>query len=98
MVRNFLRIALFIALVPSLMAQTAGTGALSGQIMDASGAVLLGVMITIASLDTGQSRTAITGVVGRYSLELLSPGNYRVRLELMGFKMFEVPYVMVNVF
>src|SRR2546430_10479739 len=97
MVRNFLRIALFIALVPSLMAQTAGTGALSGQIMDASGAVLPGVMITIASLDTGQSRTAITGEDGRYSLALLPPGNYRVRFELMGFNTLEVPSVKVNV-
>ncbi|PYR95745.1 MAG: hypothetical protein DMG16_29650 [Acidobacteria bacterium] len=97
MVRNFLRIALFIALVPSLMAQTAGTGALSGQIMDASGAVLPGVMITIASLDTGQSRTAMTGEDGRYSLALLPPGNYRVRFELMGFNTLEVPSVKVNV-
>src|SRR5216117_3304837 len=88
---------LFIISVPSLMAQTAGTGALSGQIMDASGAVLPGVMITIASLDTGQSRTAITGEDGRYSLALLPPGNYRVRFELMGFNTLEVPSVKVNV-
>ena len=64
MVRNFLRIALFLTLVPSLMAQTAGTGALSGTVMDSSGAVLPGVMVTTTSVDTGQTRSVITGEDG----------------------------------
>ncbi len=64
MVRNFLRIALFITLVPSLMAQTAVTGALSGTVMDSSGAVLPGVMVTTTSVDTGQTRSVITGEDG----------------------------------
>src|SRR5262245_37758187 len=97
MVRYCLHIALLIVLVPSLMAQTAGTGALTGRIMDASGAVLPGVMVTATSLDTGQSRSALTSENGTYSLTLLPPGNYRVQFELLGFTTLEVPSVKVNV-
>src|SRR5215467_10104334 len=88
---------LFIISVPSLMAQTAGTGALSGRVMDSTGAVLPGVMVTITSLDTGQTREVITGEDGTYRATLLPPGNYSVKFELTGFSTSEVPSVKVNV-
>src|SRR5437879_10267853 len=97
MVRNFLRIALFIISVPSLMAQTASTGALTGTVMDSSGAVLPGVMVTTTSVDTGQTRSVITGEDGTYRVTLLPPGNYSVKFELTGFNTSEVPSVKVNV-
>src|SRR5438034_11837748 len=97
MVRNFLRIALFITLVPSLMAQTAGTGALSGTVMDSSGAVLPGVMVSTTSVDTGQTRSVITGEDGTYRVTLLPPGNYSVKFERTGFNTSEVTAVKVNV-
>src|SRR5437867_10752247 len=88
---------LFIISVPSLMAQTASTGALTGTVTDSSGAVVPGVMVTAISLDTGQSRGVTTGEDGSYTLNLLPPGNYRVRFEIVGFKAVEVPSVKVNV-
>src|SRR2546428_877228 len=88
---------LFIISVPSLMAQTAGTGALSGTVMDSSGAVLPGVMVTTTSVDTGQTRSVITGEDGTYRVTLLPPGNYSVKFELTGFNTAEVPSVKVNV-
>src|SRR5256712_7457227 len=90
-------VALWITPVPSLMAQTAGTGALTGSVTDSSGAVVPGVMVTATSLDTGQSRTVTTTEDGSYKLNLLTPGNYRVRFEIAGFKAVEVPSVKVNV-
>ena len=80
-----------------VLAQTAGTGALTGRVMDSSGAVLPGATVTATSLDTGQSRTATTGEDGGYSLNLLPPGNYKVKFELAGFKGVEVPSAKVNV-
>ena len=94
---KWLSVVLFITLVPSLMAQTAGTGALSGRVMDSSAAILPGVMVTITSLDTGQIRSAITGEDGTYRATLLPPGNYSVKFELAGFNTAEVPSVKVNV-
>src|SRR5262249_4654332 len=90
-------VVLFIILVPSLMAQTAGTGALTGRVTDPTGAVVPGVTITAVSSDTGQSRTLTTGEDGSYNVNLLPPGNYRVRFEIAGFKAVEVPSVKVNV-
>src|SRR5947209_13403721 len=88
---------LFIISVPSLMAQTASTGALTGTVMDSSGAVLPGVMVTTTSVDTGQTRSVITGEDGTYRVTLLPPGNYSVKFELTGFTTAEVPSVKVNV-
>src|SRR6266699_5912699 len=88
---------LFIISVPSLMAQTAGTGALTCTVMDCSGAVLPGVMVTTTSVDTGQTRSVITGEGGSYRVTLLPPGNYSVKFELTGFNTAEVQSVKVNV-
>src|SRR5215813_4329396 len=90
-------VGLLIILVPSLMAQTAGTGALTGRVTDPTGAVVPGATITAVSLDTGQSRTVTTGEDGSYTVNLLPPGNYSVKFELVGFNTAEVPSVKVNV-
>ena len=79
------------------VAQTAGTGALSGTVMDSSGAVVRDVKVTATSNDTGQVRTATTAVDGTYSIGLLPPGNYKVRFEASGFKAIEVPSATVTV-
>ena len=61
------------------LAQTSGTGALTGTITDASGAVVPGVAVTATNNDTGQQRTAKTGADGAYTLSLLPPGSYKVQ-------------------
>ncbi len=45
-----------IAAAGMLVAQTAGTGALTGTVTDASGAVVPSVSVTLTSRDTGQAR------------------------------------------
>jgi hypothetical protein len=86
-----------IACNPALMAQTAGTGALTGTLTDPSGAVVPNAMVTATSLDTGQVRTATTGADGAYTMGLLPPGNYSVKFEAAGFKPVEVPSATVTV-
>ena len=81
----------------SLMAQTPGTGALTGTVKDPSGAVIPNATVTLTSVDTGQARTTMTGGDGVYRFSLLPPGNYRVRIESSGFKPVEVPSVTVAV-
>jgi protocatechuate 3,4-dioxygenase beta subunit len=71
-------LAIFFALAPSLMAQTAATGALAGTVTDQSGSVIPNVTVTASNTDTGQSRTGMTGADGAYRFGLLPPGNYRV--------------------
>jgi len=83
--------------IPSVNAQTAGTGALNGTVTDASGSVVPSVTVTATNVDTGQIRTVTTGPNGFYSIGLLPPGNYKVRFEGAGFKQIDVPGIGVNV-
>jgi Carboxypeptidase regulatory-like domain len=84
-------ICVFIMLAPSLTAQTAGTGALTGRVIDASGNAVANATVTATSADNGQMRSAITGRDGSYKFELLPPGNYRLKFEAAGFKTVEIP-------
>src|SRR6266849_6184454 len=81
----------------SLLAQSAGTGALTGTVTDASGAVVPKVSVTLTSIDTSQTRAAVTGGDGVYKSTLLPPGAYRVRFSAASFMTAEVPSVTVNV-
>jgi len=96
---NFCVLLIFVSLfsLQSLMAQTAGTGALTGTVKDPSGAVIPNATVTATSVDTSQARTTMTGAEGVYHFNLLPPGNYRVRIEASGFKPVEVPSVTVAV-
>ena len=70
---------------PSMYAQLR-TGSILGTVTDSTGAILPGVEVTAISVDTGQSRLAITGDEGTYRISLLDPGSYEVRAELAGFQ------------
>jgi outer membrane receptor protein involved in Fe transport len=62
------------------------TATISGAVQDESGAVLPGVTVTLTNVDTGVSRSVVTGDTGRYSAPQLPIGNYRVQAELTGFQ------------
>lgn len=86
------RTALVVALVlvslfPVLaVAQARLTGAdLHGTVVDASGGVLAGATVAVVSLETGNTRSAVTDTSGRYFVAALPPGRYRVTAELSGF-------------
>jgi len=94
---SLLVIAGLMALTPSLQAQSAGTGALTGTVSDPAGGVVPGATVTLTSTDTNQARTATTGAEGSYKFSLLPPGTYKVRFSATGFKTSEVSSVTVNV-
>jgi len=83
--------------MPSVVGQTASTGALSGTVTDPSGAVVPNAAVKLTSADTSQVRTTTTGPNGAYKFSLLPPGSYRVRFEATGFKPQEIPAAVVNV-
>src|SRR5437763_12891387 len=50
--------------IPSVLAQSASTSALTGRVTDPTAAVLPGVMVTATAVATNQVRTAITAEDG----------------------------------
>ena len=94
---SWLGVAISMLVATSLLGQSAGTGALTGTVNDPSGAVVPGVSVILTSLETNQTRTAITGGDGSYKFSLLPPGNYRVRFSASGFRTAEISSVTVNV-
>lgn len=77
------------------MAQTDGTGALTGTVIDPSGARVAFAMVTATSADTGQVRPAATGTDGTYNFSL-PPGDYHMRFECSGYKTVEIPAPTIN--
>lgn len=61
-------------------------GAITGVVVDQSGAVVPGVTIEATNTATNQTRTAVTGADGYFSVLQLAPGPYTVRATLSGFK------------
>ena len=70
-----LTLLLFFGLASSLAAQSTSTGALTGTVTDATGAVVPNVTVTVTSADTGQVRTTTTSANGSYNVGLLPPGS-----------------------
>jgi len=58
----------------ALIAQTAGTGALSGIVTDASGASVVDAQLTITSEASGETRSVTSAAGGNYIVPLLPPG------------------------
>src|SRR6202162_1461809 len=87
---------LLLQVVPSLIAQTAGMGVLTGRVVDSSGNPVANATVTVTSVDNGQTRSATTGADGAYRFDDLRPGNYRMKLEAAGFQTLEIPSATVD--
>ena len=70
--------AVLLCVAAAAAAQTT-TGGVAGIVRDASGAVVAGVDVTVASEDTGLERRVVTDQGGRYAAPLLGAGRYVVR-------------------
>jgi hypothetical protein len=76
---------LFVLSTGAAYAQSAAA-TLTGVVTDESGAAVPGASVTVRNTGTGASRRALTDAAGRYSLPSLDPGDYELRIELVGFK------------
>src|SRR5262245_21210787 len=75
---------LLVLSAPSSFAQTLGT--ITGEVRDASGALVTGVTVTVVNKDTNATRTTISNGVGLFDFPALPPGPYTLTCELVGFK------------
>ena len=79
-------LALALFLTGSRAAAQIGSGALAGSVADQAGAAVPGATVTLLAVATNRSRTAVTSADGGYVFTGLAPGEYRVRVELDGFR------------
>lgn len=57
-----------------------------GVVADTNGGVVSGANVTLTSLETNQSQTTTTSDEGFYRFSNLAPGQYKVEVEIQGFK------------
>src|SRR3954467_7217514 len=69
-----------------LFAQMSVTGAVSGNVMDASGAVVPGATVKLTSETTKEFRETKTDNEGLFSFTAVPRGTYTLKLEHPGFK------------
>jgi len=73
------------SMVSPAAAQTGG-GELTGVVRDQAGAAVPGAAITVTETRTNRQRIIVTSDDGVYTAASLAPGEYRVDVELPGFK------------
>src|ERR1700733_378955 len=72
-------------LAPLAHAQ-APVGSIEGVVTDSTGAVIPGAKITVTDLARGRVSTFTASASGAYSVEALSSGQYKVKVEAPSFK------------
>jgi len=83
--RATILVAMTLALATPALAQRT-TGAISGTVKDASGAVLPGVTVSVSGPNIVGTQTATTNEHGFYRVINLPPGDYQVVISLTGFR------------
>src|SRR5262245_47111712 len=90
-----------LALMCSLLPQTASAQAVSGTVLgtvkDSSGAVVPGASVTLVNAGTGLTRTVVCDTQGEYVAPLLPTGSYTVSAEMSGFKKVQMANVHLGV-
>src|SRR5579885_3631261 len=67
-----------------VFAQTSGE--ITGEVKDATGAVVSGASVTATNQATNATRTAVSNEAGVYDFPAMQPGTYTMRVEKPGFK------------
>ena len=80
----------------SAMVWAQTTGRLQGQIVDAQGAVIPGVAVTVTSANLQGAQTQVTDGEGRFRFLALPPGTYSLKAELSSFQTVEQANVEVG--
>jgi len=76
---------LFLLLACVATGLLAQTSSITGNVTDPTGSVIPGAAISLVNLDTGAERTAIADPEGRYTIQQMAPGLYKVTAKAPGF-------------
>jgi outer membrane receptor protein involved in Fe transport len=69
-----------------LFGQVGASGTITGLVTDSTGAVIPGAKVVLMNTTTGISRGAVSGDKGYFTFTLLSPSQYAITVEKVGFR------------
>ena len=88
-----IRVPVWFIMACMIMATTTSAqdiaGKLIGRVQDSTGAVVVGAEVIARSVETGIDTVVTTGPDGNYTFGSLHVGNYRISVEMRGFKKYE---------
>ena len=88
---------LLLALQTSALLHGQTSAQISGNVFDASNAVVPGASITATNVERQISRRTVSNTVGHYVIGQLDPGTYRLTVEAQGFRMASAPEIRLDV-
>ena len=94
--RSAIPVAMLFALTASAGAQLAGKGAVSGRVVDTTGAAIPGAIVVITNTSTNLSTTTTSTGAGDFSVSTLDPGVYTITTTATGFSKLTQNNVQVN--
>src|SRR5689334_2279466 len=74
-----------VVLMAAITCAQAPTGAITGTVVDPTGAVVAGAVVTVTNPSTNTRRVVRTNSSGIYDVPALMPGNYNLKAEMSGF-------------
>src|SRR6202049_4347915 len=98
-IRKSMAVGVFIACFSALvLAQGGATGAITGTVQDASGAVISGAKVNVINEATGQVlRQLSTDSSGSFTATLLPVGNYSLEVSAAGFATSKISGIVVRI-
>jgi hypothetical protein len=93
----FLPLVIFTLCASTLSAQDSATGSIRGVVLDPGGARLSKALVAIANSATNARYFATSDAEGRFSFEMLPPGDYSARVEAPGMSPDVAPSLHVDV-
>ena len=75
--------------IVSSHSQPGQSGTINGTVKDPNGAVVTGAQVTVRNEATGETRAEVTDNQGKFKVEGLSPGSYKITISRDGFKTAE---------
>lgn len=90
-------VSVVLILTPAFAQTSSGTGTVSGQVTDQTGAVVPGATVTLTDTSTHSSRTTTANEVGRYVFVSVAPGLYDLAVNAKGFAQTKIAAQKVDV-
>jgi hypothetical protein len=90
-------VLLMTTLTATYLAAQLETGTVSGQILDPSGANIVGAQVKLIDIDRGTSTASTTNNSGLYTFPSVRPGRYRMEVAATGFKVVNATGLTLNV-